>query len=147
MRDRDTVRAVLPADRNQFVLRDPPAAVDDMLADARDRGPYLGAHFQERLTTYQDYYGEYGPDGWREPRVERVREYLASQNVDVDELSIYDDPRVGGVRIDVSGYVEDWDHFMTVMQESRGIRYDRERQTNYVPDIDRLAPPSSGSEV
>lgn len=107
-----------------------------VIADVRDRGKYLGDHFRTRWKAFARYYGEYGPDPEVDPGGETVRSYLADRGLPLDELAVYDNPDRDRIEIEIIGYIEDYDHFLTVVRDTPGIRYDGEK--NYVDDPDDL---------
>lgn len=118
-----------------------------VIADVRDRGKYLGEHFQERQEGFARYYGEYGPEGWHGPRVEAVREWLSGRDIPLDALLVYSEPTTGRVVIEPGEYLGDrWDDYVAVMRSTDAIGYDPDRQVNYVKDSDRL-PEAVGAEV
>jgi len=122
------------------VLR--PAGGDHaVICDVRDRGKYLSEHFHKRQRAFADYYGEHGPE-WREPEAKAVYEWLEATDAPLDQLTVYCDPTEDRVVIEPAEYLGDaWDDYMSVMQSTAAVGYDRDRQVNYVEHVDRLPQP------
>jgi superfamily II DNA or RNA helicase len=105
-----------------------------VIVDVRDRGEYIGDHFEARREYVSDYYGEYGPNLNCDPAVETVREWLERNGIPTDQVSVSSASN-GGVRVEITGWVEEFDHYRELMQAA-GASFDGE--ANYIHDLDRL---------
>jgi superfamily II DNA or RNA helicase len=94
------------------------------IVDIADKGKYLKNHYEHRLNTLKDYYGEYGPGGGFSNKVQAVRDYLKDHDVNVEACS-FEEQQDGSVTIELVDYLggDEFSKFRSATQQASGISY------------------------
>jgi superfamily II DNA or RNA helicase len=101
------------------------------VVDLRDRGEYLGEHYELRQAALREYYGDHGPAIERNER--DVRDWLESHRLPTDAFRVSESDG-GRVVIDKTGYLseDEFGRFVEAMRDTEAVEYDGEH--NYVDD-------------
>lgn len=112
-----------------------PAGTDPaVVVDIRDRGRYLGSHYNARQETMRSYYGDYGPtpDG----SVAKTRSWLEDNHIPTDQLRITQESD-GRVRVEITGWIDNFARYRDLMDS---VDADYDGTANYITTPQALGP-------